>query len=293
MATRLSEPPIIPASTVADPVRRSRQGHWWVYLILTIGLVAVVSPFVWMLLSSIKPGPEILRSPPTWLPGQVTGEHYRELFQRLDLTTYLGNSVFVAIAVTLGNLAFCSMLGYVLAKVSFGGRRLLFGLVMGMLMVPGMVTFVPLFILVSNVGLANSYAGLILPYLVQPVGVFLMRQFIGGLPDELIDAARVDGAGDFRIFARIVLPLCGPALATLGIITFLASWNNFLWPLVVAQTEDMYTMPVALALYSVGQHSIEYGLLLAGAVVVVIPVLLLFVALQRHFTQGIATTGFK
>ncbi|MBP2326356.1 multiple sugar transport system permease protein [Kibdelosporangium banguiense] len=272
---------------------RSRKGHWWVYLILTIGLVAVVSPFLWMLVSSVKPDREINSSPPTWLPESYTGEHYAELFRRLDLTTYLTNSVLVAVAVTLGNLVFCSMLGYVLTKISFSGRRLLFGLVMGMLMVPGMVTFVPLFILVSNAGMANSYAGLILPFLVQPVGVFLMRQFIGDLPDELIDAARVDGAGEPRIFAGIVLPLCGPALATLGIITFLSSWNNFLWPLVVAQTEDMYTMPVALALYSVGQNSIEYGLLLAGAVVVVVPVLVLFVALQKHFTQGIATTGFK
>jgi multiple sugar transport system permease protein len=202
---------------VVTPVRRARQGHWWVYLILTIGLVAVVSPFAWMLLSSVKPDREILRSPPTWLPAQATGEQFADLFQRLDLTTYLGNSVFVAIAVTLGNLAFCSMLGYVLAKISFGGRRLLFVLVMGMLMVPGMVTFVPLFILVGNAGMANSYAGLILPFLVQPVGVFLMP----------------------------------------------------------------------------GQNSIDYGLLLAGAVVVVVPVLLLFVSLQRHFTQGIATTGFK
>ncbi|CAM4044468.1 carbohydrate ABC transporter permease [Kibdelosporangium persicum] len=269
------------------------KGRWWVYVVLTAGLLAVISPFVWMLLSSVKPAGEILGTPPTWLPGHVTGEHYRSLFERLDLATYLTNSVAVAVAVTVGNMVFCSMLGYVLAKLSFRGRRLLFGLVMGMLMVPGMVTFVPLFILVSNVGLANTYSGLILPYLVQPVGVFLMRQFIGELPDELIDAARVDGAGEARIFARIVLPLCGPALATLGIITFLASWNNFLWPLVVAQTEDMYTMPVALALYSVGQNSIDYGLLLAGAVVVVVPVLLLFTFLQRHFTQGIATTGFR
>lgn len=272
---------------------KAKQGRWWVYVILTIGLVAVISPFVWMLLSSVKPAREILSTPPTWLPDQLTGEHYRSLFERLDLGTYLTNSVVVAVAVTVGNMAFCSMLGYVLAKLSFRGRRLLFGLVMGMLMVPGMVTFVPLFVLVGNVGLTNTYSGLILPYLVQPVGVFLMRQFIGDLPDELIDAARVDGAGEFRIFARVVMPLCGPALATLGIITFLASWNNFLWPLVVAQTEDMYTMPVALALYSVGQNSIDYGLLLAGAVVVVVPVLLLFTFLQRHFTQGIATTGFR
>jgi multiple sugar transport system permease protein len=294
MVTQLTAPPTAPTlAPDARPAQRGRRGHWWVYLILTIGLVAFVAPFAWMLISSIKPDREILSTPPTWLPETVTGEHYGELFDRLDLTTYLTNSIGVAVAVTLGNIVFCSMLGYVLAKLDFKGRRLLFVLVMGMLMVPGMVTFVPLFILVSNAGLANSYAGLVLPFLVQPVGVFLMRQFIAGLPDELIDAARVDGAGEPRIFARIVLPLCGPALATLGILTFLGSWNNFLWPLVVAQTEDMYTMPVALALYSVGQNSIEYGLLLAGAVVVVVPVLLLFVALQRHFTQGIATTGFK
>ncbi|SMD19080.1 carbohydrate ABC transporter permease [Kibdelosporangium aridum] len=290
--TQLPAPPTV--STVERPAKpAARPGHWWVYLILTAGLAAVISPFVWMLLSSVKPTREVLSSPPTWWPQQFTGEHFRSLFERLDLGTYLANSVFVAVAVTVGNMVFCSMLGYVLAKLSFRGRRLLFGLVMGMLMVPGMVTFVPLFILVSNAGLANTYSGLILPYLVQPVGVFLMRQFISELPDELIDAARVDGAGELRIFARIVVPLCGPALATLGIITFLGSWNNFLWPLVVAQTEDMYTMPVALALYSVGQNSIDYGLLLAGAVVVVVPVLLLFTFLQRHFTQGIATTGFR
>jgi multiple sugar transport system permease protein len=160
-------------------------------------------------------------------------------------------------------------------------------------MIPGMVTFVPLFVLVSNIGLVNTYPGLILPYLAGPFGVFLMRQYIAGLPDELIDAARVDGAGELRIFRSVIMPLCGPALATLGILTFLASWNNFLWPLVVATSEDKYTLPVALALYSVGQNNTRYGLLMAGAVVVVLPVLALFVALQRHFVQGIAMTGIK
>jgi multiple sugar transport system permease protein len=156
-----------------------------------------------------------------------------------------------------------------------------------------MVTFVPQFVLVSNAGLVNTYAGLILPFLATPFGVFLMRQYLLSIPDDLIEAARVDGAGEFRIFARIVLPLCGPALATLGILTFLSSWNNFLWPLVVATTEDTYTLPVALALYSVGQNRIEFGLVLAGAVVVLLPVLVVFVLLQRHFLRGIATTGLK
>jgi multiple sugar transport system permease protein len=160
-------------------------------------------------------------------------------------------------------------------------------------MIPGMVTLVPLFVLVANMGLVNTYWGLILPFLAAPFGVFLMRQFFFAIPDELIDAARIDGASETRIFLQVVMPLAKPALATLGIITFLGSWNNFLWPLVVATTEDKYTLPVALALYSTGQNQTDYGLLLAGAVVVVVPVLVVFLILQRHIVQGVAMTGIK
>ena len=195
--------------------------------------------------------------------------------------------------VTVGNMVFCSMLGYAFAKIDFWGRTWLFRLVLATLMIPGMVLLVPLFVLISNLGMVNTYFGLILPFLAGPFGVFLMRQFMQGIPDELIDAARVDGAGELRIFATVVLPLCKPALATLGILTFLGSWNNFLWPLVVASTEDMYTLPVALALYSVGQNSTNYGLLLAGSCVVLVPVLVVFLTMQRHFVQGLATTGLK
>ena len=195
--------------------------------------------------------------------------------------------------VTAGNLLFCSMLGYALAMLDFKGKRFVFTAVMTTLMIPGVVTFVPLFVLVANAGLIDSIPGLFLPYLVGPFGVFLMRQFFLGLPRDLLDAGRVDGAGELRIFARIFLPLCGPALATLGILTFLGSWNNFLWPLVVAQTEAHYTLPVALALYSTGQNSTQYGLLLAGATVVLLPILLVFMIFQRRFIEGIATTGIK
>ncbi|MDQ4007198.1 MAG: carbohydrate ABC transporter permease [Actinomycetota bacterium] len=253
----------------------------------------MVAPFVWMVLSSVKPEAEIRQVPPSWLPEDFTLENYQRLFTQLDFPTYFFNSVVVAVAVTLGNLAFCSMLGYALAKLDFPGKRLLFLVVMGTLMVPGVALFVPLFVLVNNLGMVNTFPGLILPFLVAPFGVFLMRQFILGLPDELIAAARVDGAGELRIFFSVIVPLCGPALATLAILTFLGSWNNFLWPLVVAQTEDKYTLPVALALYSVGQNSTQYGLLLAGAVVVVVPVLVVFLVLQRYFVQGIAMTGIK
>jgi multiple sugar transport system permease protein len=266
---------------------------WWIYLIAVLGLVAVVAPFAWMFLGSFKTQGELLRVPPTWLPEAPTSQNYDDLFSKANFPRYFLNSTVVALAVTAGNLAFCSMVGYALAKLRFRGRTALFILVMGTLMVPGVVTFVPLFVLVTNAGLANSYPGLILPFLVSPFGVFLMRQFFSGLPDDLMDSGRVDGAGELGIFARIMLPLTRPALATLGILTFLGSWNNFLWPLVIAQTEEKYTLPVALALYSTGQNAQNYGLLMAGAVVVVVPVLVIFLAFQRHVTRGIAMTGLK
>ena len=265
----------------------------WLYAVMAVGLVVVVVPFVWMLLSSFKPESEVRATPPTWWPETVTTGNYDTLFSRLDFPTYMVNSVVVALAVTAGNMVFCSMLGYALAKLDFPGKRALFAIVLGTLMIPGVVTFVPLFVMVTKMHLSNTLLGMILPFLAGPFGVFLMRQFISSLPDELIQAARIDGAGELRIFFSVILPLCGPALATLGILTFLTSWNNFLWPLVIAQTEDKYTLPVALALYSVGQNATQFGLLLAGAVIVVLPVLAIFLVLQRHIMQGIAMTGIK
>jgi len=270
-----------------------RRGPWWLYAVLGAGLLLMVVPFLWMVLSSVKPEGEVMSVPPTWWPETLTTDNYEALFTRLDFPTYFLNSILVALAVTAGNVMFGSMLGYALAKLAFPGKRVVFGLVLFTLMIPGVVTFVPLFVLTTNLGLTNTLPGMFLPFLAAPFGVFLMRQFILGLPDELIHAARVDGAGELRIFFSVIMPLCGPAMATLGILTFLGSWNNFLWPLVVAQTEDKYTLPVALALYSVGQNATKYGLLLAGAVVVVIPVVAVFLALQRYIMQGIAMTGIK
>ncbi len=270
-----------------------RGNRWWLYLLLTIALIAVIAPFIWMVLGSFKGEGELRQAPPTWLPQAASWDNYTELFARLRFSTYFFNSTVVAVVVTAGNLLFCSMLGYALAMLDFRGKRTVFTLVMATLMIPGVVTFVPLFVLVANAGLIDSLPGLILPFLVSPFGVFLMRQFFLGLPRDLLDAGRVDGAGELRIFARIFLPLTGPALATLGILTFLGSWNNFLWPLVVAQTESHYTLPVALALYSTGQNSTQYGLLLAGATVVVLPILVIFMIFQRRFIEGIATTGIK
>lgn len=298
MTTTVLDRPVDAAAAASPtpPRRRRRRGlghRALTYTVLTVGLVLWLIPFVWMLLGSLKTQGEILQRPPTWLPQNPTLENFAAWFGPLDFWQFFANSAIVAIATVLGNLVFCSMVGYALAKMEFPGRRLLFLLVMVTLMVPGVVTFVPLFVMVSSLGLVNTYPALILPFVTAPVGVFLMRQFMLGIPEPLLEAARLDGAGEWRIFTRIVMPLCGPPLATLGILTFLSSWNNFLWPLVAAQTEEMYTLPVALSLYSTGQNATNYGLLLAGSVLVITPIIVLFVFLQRWFIRGVATTGLK
>lgn len=283
----------------AEPPRRRRSadrvtpGRALTYTVLVVGLILWVLPFAWMLLGSVKTQREILQRPPTWWPQEFTWENFGAWFGQLNFGQFFGNSIVVALFTVAGNLVFCSMVGYALAKMDFPGKKALFVVVMVTLMVPGVVTFVPLFVMVSSLGLVDSYAALILPFVTTPLGVFLMRQFMLGIPDPLLEAARIDGAGELRIFARIVMPLCGPPLATLGILTFLTSWNNFLWPLVAAQTEAKYTLPVALSLYSTGQNATDYGLLLAGSVLVIAPIILLFVFLQRYFIQGIASTGLK
>lgn len=284
-------PTDVPAPAGAEG--RRERSNWWIYIPLLIGLVLVVGPFLWMLLGSFKTTGELRQVPPTWLPENPTLSNYEDLFSRLNFLGYFFNSTVVAVAVTAGNVIFGSMLGYALAKLDFAGKRVVFAIVLGTLMVPAVVTFMPLFVLVANMGLVNSHAGLILPFLAGAFGVFLMRQFIAGIPDELLDAARVDGAGEHYIFWRIVMPLCGPAIATLSILTFLASWNSFLWPLVVATSDEMYTLPVAIALFATGQQETNVALLMAGSVIVILPVLIVFIALQRYFTQGIAMSGIK
>jgi len=267
--------------------------QWTVYAVLIVAAAGTLMPFIWMLLSSFKTQGEILRDPTGFWPSDPTWGNYAKWFNELNIQQFFFTSLLVAVITVLGNLLFCSMVGYALAKMDFPGKRVLFTLVMVTLMTPGVVTFVPLFVMTSKMGLVDTYAALFLPFLVSPLGVFLMRQFMQGIPDSLLEAARMDGAGEIRTFATVVLPLCGPPLATLGIFTFLSSWNNFLWPLVAAQSEDKYTLPVALSLYSTGQDATNYGLLLAGSVLVIAPIVLLFVSLQRFFVQSVASAGIK
>jgi len=265
------------------------------HVVLSIGLVATLLPFIWMLLGAFKTNAEIMRRPITWWPEAPTLDNFRAWFFELDMSRYFANSVFLAAVAVITTLVFCSMVGWALAKLDFPGKKALITVVLSTMFVPGIVTLIPGFVLVANMGLVGTYWGMILPGMVGAFGVFLMRQFMLEIPDSLLDAARIDGAGEFRIFAQIVLPLCKAPLATLGLFTFLGSWNGFLWPLIIAQRDSLYTLPVALALYTsaTGDRGAEFGLQMAGSVLIIIPVLVLFIAMQKHFVQGIAMTGVK
>ena len=265
----------------------------WSYIFLIAGLALMVGPFLWMLLGSLKPESDFLRNPPTFLPSAPTTDNYGRLFDQLNFPQFFFNSAVIALAITVGTLVFCPMLGYALAKLRWHGKRVVMALVLATLMVPAGITLIPNFILMSNLGLVNSYPGLILPFLAGPFGVFLMRQFMLGIPDELLEAARMDGASEFKIFWSVVMPIATPVLATLGILTFLGSWNSFIYPLVMATEPRMYTLPVALATFATGQYQADHGMLMAGSVILVVPVLVVFILFQRWITEGIATTGLK
>ena len=289
--------PAAPAAVPAPAVDSGRRpgisrGSIVVYVLLFFGLLLMVGPFIWMVLGSFKPQAEFLRAP-TWFPEAPTLDNYERLLNRLDFPRYFFNSTVVAGVVTAANLIFSPMLGYALAKLRFRGKGLIMALVLSTLMLPAAATMIPLFVLMSKLDLVNTYPGLVLPFLAGPFGVFLTRQFFLGMPDELIEAARIDGAGEFRIFFQIAMPLAAPVLATLGILTFLGSWNGFIYPLIMATSPEMYTLPVALATFATGQFQADHGMLMAGSVILVVPVLVVFILLQRWITEGIATTGLK
>lgn len=251
-------------------------------------------PFVWVVSGSLRSLDEIRSDPGAWLPRHVTLDNFVRLFRTQGFGRWLVNSVVVAVMVVVGNVVAASAAGYALAKLEFAGKRLAFGAVMAAMMVPITSVFITQFVITVDLGLADTLPGIALPAMALPLSVFIMRQYAMSVPDELLEAARIDGAGEFRIFFRIFLPLAGPAVATITIMSFLFSWNNFIWPLIVAQSMSSYTLPVGLAATSqAAAHVTDYGLMLAGAIVVMLPVLVLFLCLQRYFVQGVAGTGMR
>ncbi len=272
--------------------QRDRLSRILLYGMLVTGAVMALLPMVWMVSASLMPSGEASSFPPRFFPSRVTFDHYLDLFTRLNLGRYLLNSAFVAFVVTLSSLAINSMAGYAFAKLRFRGRDRLFRTLSTALVLPVQVAMLPLFLLLKNMGLINTYWGVIIPGLASIFGIFLVRQYALAIPDEMLDAARVDGASEFRIFWSIVVPGIVPILATLAIWTFLATWNDFMWPLIVLSDESLYTLPVALANLS-GEHVQDTELMMAGSVITVIPVMLVFLFLQRYYIQGVMAGSVK
>lgn len=264
-----------------------------IHSILLAGLVVMVAPFLWMLTTSVKMDRDIFRLPPEWIPHQPTLANYKELFGVLDFLTPFKNTVIVAIIGVILTLFICSMAAYCFAKLNFPGRDKIFLLFLGSLMIPSQMIMIPNFLLLKYLAMVNTYQGIIIPGLASAFNIFFLRQFIRTIPDEIIESARIDGAGEFRIFSSMIIPIAKPALATIGILSFAGSWNNFLWPLIVATDTDMYTLPVALATLNGQFFTRHFGLLMAGALVVVTPILIVFFMMQKYFISGITMSGIN
>ena len=263
-----------------------------IHAALAAGVLLTLVPLLWMVSASLMPAGEATVYPPRLLPSSVTWAHYRALFTRLDLARYLLNSTLLAAAVTSVSLVLNSMAGYAFAKFRFGGRDRLLRILLAALVIPAQVAMLPLFLLLKELGCINSYWGVIIPGMASIFGIFLIRQYALSIPDSLLDAARIDGAGEFRIYWSLVLPVCKPILVTLAIFTFMGTWNDFLWPLIVLTDSDMYTLPVAIA-NLVGEHVQDTELMMAGSVLTVLPVVIVFVALQRYYIAGILAGSLK
>jgi len=262
------------------------------YILLTIGALVMVAPFIWMLSTSFKPQAETITFPPQLLPKRPTLENYTQVFERLNMVRLYMNTAYVAVVKTVVNVYTSTLIGYVFGKFTFRGRDVLFYLVLSTWIIPFEVYMIPLYVMMVNMHLGNTYWALIIPEISSAYAVFLFRQFMFTIPNDLLDAARIDGAGEWRIFHSIVLPLARPVVATLVAFFFMWNWNDFLWPLIVLTTSDKYLLPLGLSMM-VAEFGTQYGMLMAGASLAIVPVLMVFVSVQRYIIEGIALTGFK
>lgn len=280
-------------STSVRGTARRRQRALTITIGAALGVGALITafPFFWMLATSIKPQRESVDFPPSILPQDPTFEFYVRLFTELDFARYLGNTVIVVLFGFVG-LFLMAMAGYAFAKFDFRGRRWMFFLVLATMMIPIQVTMIPTYLILNGMKLTNTLVGIALPTLVTGFSIFLFRQFMSTIPTEMLEAARIDGAGEFRIFLQIVLPMSGPILAVQVVLTFIGGWNSFLWPLIIASDQKLYTLSVGLALLN-QQLAVNPSLQMAAASVMVVPILLVFVIFQRYVIQGFALSGLK
>ncbi len=261
------------------------------YLLLTVVLIVMIAPLAWMFMVSFtSAGSSISLGDISQL--EFTFDNYLDLFQFSRIGRALFNSAFVGVVVTLGNILFCFMVAYTVARYRYLVNKLLFVSVILILMIPAHIVIIPLYVLMVRAGIYDTYWALILPWLVNPIGIFLVKQYIETIPPSMEEAARVDGAGELGIIFRIIMPLCRPALAVLAIQVFFTNWNSFLFPFILTQSEAIRTLPVALALYQ-GHQAVDWQHLMAGSTIAVIPVLVLFVIMQKQIVSGITAGGIK
>ena len=282
-------------SAPLDPQRLARRANRaLVYLILTIGALFTLLPFVWMILTSFKTSGEIIRVPPTFFPEKWTLQSYITILTdpKVPLGDFYTNSVFVTFSRVFATLFTSSLAGYIFCKFRFWGRNVTFVLILAQLMIPFQVVMIPEYLILARLHLIDSLWGLVIPSMVDAFGIFMMRQFIESIPSEMIDAGRIDGASEWQIYWGLVMPQLGPALAALGIFTFLGVWNDYLWPLIVITTQEKRTLPLLLNWYNT-QHGTRYDLTMAASILVMLPVLLAYVIFQRWIVRGITMTGFK
>jgi multiple sugar transport system permease protein len=279
-------------AATAPLARRTSISTILLYLVLSLGAIVMLAPLLQMILTSFKTSGEALRVPPKLLPDNPTWNAYHTVLTEAPFGLWFRNSVIVSVSVTALILFTSSLAGYIFAKFKFPGRDLLFTLLLGTLMVPFPVVLIPTYLIVNNLHLLNTLFALIVPSTVSAFGVFLMRQFIAAIPDDLIDAARLDGASEFGIYWQLIRPQLGPAMGALGIFTFLASWNDYLWPLIAINDQDRMTLPLALAFFN-SSHATRYDLVMAAAVLIIMPVIAAFLLFQRQFINALVLSGMK
>ena len=270
-----------------------RKGSTLLYyaVAIAVAIVALV-PFVWMVSTSLKSRGALMSIPIEWIPEEPTLDAYRTVFERFPFLRTVGNSLFISVTYTLITLLSASMAAFAFAKIRFRGSGVLLGLYLATMMIPTQVTMIPLFVVMNQIGLINHYSSVILPSIFRPFAVFMLVQQMRTIPGDYLDAARVDGASTFRIYRQVMLPLCAPTLATLAVTTFMESWNDYLWPLLMLTDRTKMTLPIAMSTLN-GQYTTEYNVLMAGSLISMIPIVLIYVFAQKYFQNGIIAGGIK
>jgi multiple sugar transport system permease protein len=272
--------------------RRQLAGKIFTCIVLTLAAAALVFPFIWMLSGAFKDALEAVKMPPSLLPSKFNFDNFAEIKKYFPIDRFLLNSIIVAVTTTFLQLLFCLMAAFVFAKISFKGKNLLFLMILITLMIPEQVIMAPLFIIFSNLSLTDTYLGLILPGTFSAFGIFMLRQHIMTIPDTMIEAAVIDGASYYKVFAKIIFPLTTSTLAALGIFAFMNTWNSFLWPLIVISNKNLMTLPLGLSKLT-GRWSTEWNILMAGNVVSFLPIFIVYLFAQKYFIKGITLTGIK